>query len=70
MPAHAPPFAVGEEVRIAFRLPSDEREIRAVCKVVWTSHAGEPPPIPRCFETGLFLVEIDAEATRSASPAS
>jgi len=61
------PFSIGEEVRIAFRLPSDEREIRAVCKVVWTSHAGELPPIPRCFETGLFLVEVmEADAQRIA----
>jgi len=61
------PVAVGEELRIAFCLPSDEREIRAVCKVVWTGHAGEPQPVPRFFETGLFLVEIaECDAQRIA----
>jgi Tfp pilus assembly protein PilZ len=54
------PLSIGEEVRISFCLPSDPREIRAVCKVVWTRHEGELHPIPRCYETGLFLVEIAA----------
>jgi len=54
------PLSIGEEVRVAFCLPSDRREIRAVCKVVWTSHEGEQTPLPRCYETGLFLVEIAA----------
>jgi Tfp pilus assembly protein PilZ len=52
------PVSVGEEVSVAFRLPSDELLIQAVCKVVWTSHAGEIQPVPRFFETGLYLVEV------------
>jgi hypothetical protein len=58
------PVTVGEQLRVAFRVPTDEREIRAVCKVVWTSHGGKLHPIPRFFETGLFMLEIargDAE---------
>jgi len=61
------PAAVGEELRIAFCLPSDDREIRAVGKVVWTGHVDEPQTVPRYFETGLFLVEItEADAQRIA----
>lgn len=58
------PLSIGEEVRIAFRLPSDPRDIQAVAKVVWTGHQGDQHPLPRCYETGLFLVEVaqcDAE---------
>jgi hypothetical protein len=54
------PLAVGEELRVSFQLPSDPHVIRAVCKVVWTRHEGEPPPVPRCWETGLSLVEVAA----------
>jgi hypothetical protein len=55
------PLPVGEGVRVAFRLPSDEVLIEADCKVVWTSHGGEPPPFVRFFETGLYLSEISEE---------
>jgi hypothetical protein len=55
------PIPIGEEVRVAFRLPSDEMLIEAACKVVWTSHEGEPPPFVRFFETGLHLAEITDE---------
>jgi hypothetical protein len=58
------PVSVGEELSIAFRLPSDEALVQAVCKVVWTSHAGEIHPFPRFFETGLYLVELDASDRR------
>jgi hypothetical protein len=49
---------VGEEVRVALRLPSEQVEIRAVAKVIWTRPRRERPPLPRCHETGLYLVEI------------
>lgn len=54
--------AVGEVLSVAFRLPSDQTLIEVACKVVWTSHAGDPQPLqlfPRFFETGLHLLEID-----------
>jgi hypothetical protein len=54
------PLSIGEELRISFQLPSDTRPIRAMAKVIWTSHEGEQAPLPRCYETGLFLVEIAA----------
>ena len=54
------PLTVGDEVRVAFQLPSDPRPIRAVCKVVWTRHDHEPARVARCYETGLCLVEIEA----------
>jgi hypothetical protein len=61
------PLPIGEEVRVTFRLPSDPREIRAVCKVVWASRARDRHPLPRCYETGLYLVEIaEADAERLA----
>jgi len=52
------PVSVGEELSVAFRLPSDTAVIQGVCKVVWTSHGGEVPPYPRFFETGVYLAEI------------
>jgi hypothetical protein len=52
------PVSVGEVLSVAFRLPSQADEIHATCKVVWTSHAGELQPVPRCFETGLFVLEL------------
>jgi hypothetical protein len=52
------PLPVGEELRVSLRLPSDGHEIRAVAKVVWTNHRDDELPLPRCYETGLFLVEI------------
>lgn len=52
------PLSVGEELHVSLRLPRDAHEIRAVAKVVWTNHRGEALPLPRCYETGLFLVEI------------
>jgi hypothetical protein len=55
------PVPIGEEVRVSFRLPSDEVPIEAACKVVWTSHESEPPPFVRFFETGLHLAEITDE---------
>jgi Tfp pilus assembly protein PilZ len=55
------PIAVGEEIRVAFRLPSDEVLIEAACKVVWTSHGGEPPSFVRFFETGVQMSEIADE---------
>jgi Tfp pilus assembly protein PilZ len=58
------PLSIGEELRITFRLPSESRDIHAVAKVVWTSHQGDQHPLPRCYETGLLLVEVaqcDAE---------
>jgi hypothetical protein len=55
------PLAVGEEVSVVFRLPADGAPIEAVCKVVWTSHAGEIHPVPRFFETGLHLAELSDE---------
>lgn len=61
------PFTVGEELRVSFRLPSDARDIQAVCKVVWTSHDPDSQPLTRCYETGLFLVEVaQADAERLA----
>jgi hypothetical protein len=54
------PLPIGEELRISFRLPCDPRDIHAVAKVVWTSHEGGQLPLPRCYETGLFLVEVAA----------
>jgi Tfp pilus assembly protein PilZ len=53
------PVSVGEELWVAFRLPSDADEIQAGCKVVWTTHEGEIHPAPRFFETGLFLPDVD-----------
>jgi hypothetical protein len=53
--------SIGEELHVAFRLPSDEALIEAACKVVWASHGGEPPPFARFFETGLHLCEISDE---------
>lgn len=53
------PVSVGEELWVAFRLPSQADEIHASCKVVWTSHEGEVHPLPRCFETGLFVVDVN-----------
>jgi hypothetical protein len=53
--------SIGEEIRVAFRLPSDEVQIEAACKVVWASHGGEPPPFARFFEAGLHLAEITDE---------
>ena len=58
------PLSVGEEVRVAFRLPSDAQEIHAVCKVVWTNGEGDRRARTKCYETGLYLVEVaqcDAE---------
>jgi len=51
------PVSVGEELWIAFRLPSAADEIQANCKVVWTSHEGEAQPVPRFYETGIFLLD-------------
>jgi hypothetical protein len=51
-------ISVGEELWVAFRLPSQADEIHASCKVVWTSHEGELHPTPRFFETGLFVVDV------------
>ena len=52
------PVSIGEELWVAFRLPAQDDEIRAVGKVVWTGHAGEIHPVPRCFETGVFLLDL------------
>ena len=52
------PVSIGEVLWIEFRLPSQADEIHAGCKVVWTSHAGEVHPAPRCYETGLFVLEL------------
>jgi hypothetical protein len=61
------PLEVGEELRVAFRLPSDRREIRAVCKVVWKDDCNGNSHAPRFYETGLFLVEVaSADADRIA----
>ena len=57
------PIAVGEELWVAFRLPEQPDAIHASCKVVWTSHAGEVHPVPRFFETGLFVLDL-SEADR------
>ena len=54
------PLPIGEELRVSFQLPADPRPIQAVGKVVWTSHDGAEPPLPRCYETGLFLVQLEA----------
>jgi Tfp pilus assembly protein PilZ len=61
------PIPIGEEVRVSFRLPSDDVVIEAACKVVWTSHEGEPPPFVRFFETGLYLAEITEEHRKRIS---
>ena len=59
------PVSVGEALALAFRLPPDDAPIEAACKVVWTSHAGETHPVPRLFETGLFVVGMsDAHRAR------
>lgn len=52
------PVEIGEQLVIAFRLPSDELPIESLCKVVWTTHEGEVHPAPRFFETGLYVIEI------------
>jgi Tfp pilus assembly protein PilZ len=52
------PVSVGEEVSVAFRLPSDNVEIQGVCKVVWTSDQGAAQRVTRFFETGLQLAEM------------
>ena len=57
------PVSIGEALSVAFRLPSQADEIHASCKVVWTSHEGELHPVPRFFETGLFVLEL-SEADR------
>lgn len=54
------PLSIGEELRISLRLPADARDIQAVAKVVWTSHQGDELPLPRCYETGLYLLEVAA----------
>ncbi len=57
--------SVGEELSVAFRLPSDSAVIQGVCKVVWTSHEGATHRVTRFFETGLYLAEIsDADRRR------
>ena len=38
------PVEIGEQLAIAFRLPSDEQPIEGLCKVVWTTHEGEVQP--------------------------
>lgn len=59
------PVSVGEVLTVRFRLPCEFAEIEGVCKVVWTSHEGEVHPLPRFYETGLFLLEFgDAERQR------
>jgi hypothetical protein len=64
--AREPP-EIGEELEVAFQLPSDRREIRAVCKVVWKNDGSEETRLPRLYETGLFLVEVaSADAERIA----
>jgi hypothetical protein len=61
------PLEIGEELRVAFQLPSDRREIRAVCKVVWKHDGDGETCVPRFYETGLFLVEVaSADAERIA----
>ena len=50
--------SVGEELAVAFRLPSDAVVIQGVCKVVWTSHEGLSHRVTRFFETGLQIVEL------------
>ena len=50
--------SVGEELSVAFRLPSDSVVIQGVCKVVWTSHEGVSHRVTRFFETGLYLAQI------------
>lgn len=57
------PVSVGEALWVAFRLPDQADEIQGVGKVVWTSHEGELPPVPRFFETGVFLLDL-SEADR------
>jgi hypothetical protein len=52
------PCSVGQELWIAFRLPSETDEVQAIGKVVWTSHEGEVHPVPRFFETGVFLLDL------------
>lgn len=52
------PVAIGEQVWVAFRLPNEIDEIHGNCKVVWTSHQGEVHPVPRFFETGLYLLQV------------
>jgi hypothetical protein len=50
--------SIGEVLWVTFRLPSQADEIHASCKVVWTSHEGELHPVPRFFETGLFVLDV------------
>jgi Tfp pilus assembly protein PilZ len=57
------PVSVGEELAVAFRLPSDSEVIQGVCKVVWTSHEGRVHPVTRFYETGVCLAEL-SEADR------
>ena len=52
------PVAIGEEIWVAFQLPAQAGEIQAIGKVVWTSHEGEIHPVPRFFETGVFLLDL------------
>jgi hypothetical protein len=61
------PLEIGEELRVAFQLPRDRREIRAICKVVWKHEGDVGSCVPRFYETGLFLVEVaSADAERIA----
>ncbi len=61
------PLELGEELRVAFQLPQDRREIRALCKVVWKHDTNGGCQVPRFYETGLFLVEVaSADAERIA----
>jgi Tfp pilus assembly protein PilZ len=52
------PVSIGQELWIAFRLPAECSEVQAQAKVVWTSHEGELHPVPRFFETGVFLLDV------------
>jgi hypothetical protein len=58
------PVDIGEELAVAFRLPSDNSEIQGICKVVWTSHQGEARRVTRFFETGLYLAQISEDDRR------
>jgi hypothetical protein len=61
------PIEVGENVRVTFTLPPAGPQIRAEGKVVWTGHAGQIDAATQVWETGVHLLDLDAEASAALS---
>jgi Tfp pilus assembly protein PilZ len=48
------PLPVGDEVTVTFRLPGNEQEVRAVCRVAWW-HGKDDPLVSKSLPAGVGL---------------